>query len=493
MSIISQDIKGGFVKVSRPGSYFSLISASGVVRVVLRLKGSDVLDSKFWVGMSINEPIQYDSILIYGDDAPVEFWAGKVSMNQARASIAGANALRAKVIYADGETLLTSSDVTRSAVRLRSDKNIWLGGAAFGGGNNWKLTAGEMLEIPIAGSVYAYKPLAVIDLSSTVKEGLQADFWPTVTGGSGGFYVSDDEQIRIFHYMTGGKLRATSDGGLNWADVLTGVVAYVYHKQSKRHFAIAKNSGTNEFYFRRSNDGFTWETLFNGQTIIEAGSAGNYSQYDEPRIVGDLMQMQWAGNWVAFNIETGEAFGGCRQSFGSLVNHSITLDSSMKSMIIIGYNGSKNVLMKTIDGGQSWYEVFSDVGGSGPISASEDGRFIAACGSDGYVSLSDDYGETFFKTSSQYAANTYLTHVYNGLFVGYKDVYKAFYVLNGEAYSEALSTVYDLSYASGVFVSDSGKMYTGKINSTTRDSSKMSLVITGDTSPAKVEVMELLS
>lgn len=167
MSIINQDIKGGYVTVSRPGYYFNLISASGVVRVVLRKKGEEVLDSKFWVGMSINEPIEYDTIIIYGDDAPVEFWAGKVSMNQSRSSMTGAAAMRTslKSIRGGKVTQIVGSDLTRVATRVRASSDLVLTGASFSGGG-WAVKANDVVEIPVAGVINAYKEPAKIDLTS---------------------------------------------------------------------------------------------------------------------------------------------------------------------------------------------------------------------------------------------------------------------------------------------------------------------------------------
>ncbi|MCS6238009.1 hypothetical protein G3495_23430, partial [Shewanella baltica] len=146
--IINQSIRSGFVTVNKTGAYFSLISAVGVVNVRLSEKGRTVLDTKMWVGMSIDKAIPFDEITIKGDDGAVEFWAGDVSMSHAVFANGAAKAIRTNVKYINGESKIVDSDITRTAVRIRSDKDVFIGGAAFFSGG-WRVAANQVEEIPV--------------------------------------------------------------------------------------------------------------------------------------------------------------------------------------------------------------------------------------------------------------------------------------------------------------------------------------------------------
>jgi hypothetical protein len=173
--IINQTITNGFSVINKTGAYFSLISAGGVVRVKLTYQGSTALDTKMWVGMSIDKPIPFDEITIYGDDGAIEFWAGDVSMSQSMMSNGGAKAIKTKEVFAMGEAQISGANYLRMATRIRPSKDIKVGGAGVQG---WRVAAGETVEFPVAGVLYALSEVPIIDFLNK-SQAIENDFYPS--------------------------------------------------------------------------------------------------------------------------------------------------------------------------------------------------------------------------------------------------------------------------------------------------------------------------
>ncbi|MEL4378671.1 hypothetical protein [Shewanella algae] len=152
--IITQQIINGVCSVTKTGSYFNLISAAGVVRVKLTKNGSTVLDSKMWVGMSLDKAQPFDEVEIYGEDGQIEFWAGDISMHLFQFSNEAARAIKTKkVILGDTATVLSNPNYLRKKIIVRPSEDILIGGSD---GQAWRAPAGIETELPLAGSIYAY-------------------------------------------------------------------------------------------------------------------------------------------------------------------------------------------------------------------------------------------------------------------------------------------------------------------------------------------------
>ncbi|MEM6191632.1 hypothetical protein [Shewanella scandinavica] len=481
--IINQTINNGFLTVNKTGAYFSLISAGGVVNVRLSEKGRVVLDTKMWVGMSIDKAIPFDEITIKGDDGAVEFWAGDVSMNQSRASIAGAAAIRTSQVFLEGVGQLTGNDVTRSAVRLRANKDIWVSGASFSAGG-WKLPANEMIEIPVSGVINGFKTKAIIDIDKSENIGIIDDFLPSVVNQSNGFYISEDENLKLM--CINGYLYTSIDGAPFQED-FDGAIDYCYHRQSDTHYLLSKIN-TNFFTLRKSINGINWTVLFEG-SLIPLNSEGNYSTYSKAQIVNGLLHRQFQGQFVAFDIDSGEAVG--KKWFINEYQplHAIWMDKQLKTGLFVVNDN----LVKTSDGGQNYYTVLENVSNAQILQVSEDGRHVATC-KDSTIWLSNDAGETFIQAGTEYSGVDYLTHVYDDIWINYADKFRVYYILNGEGYSKELTPPQGINYGCEVFLNHvSGFIYSGKYAGASTQTSKSKLQIDGDLSPAVVEVMELLS
>ncbi|GAB1110723.1 MAG: hypothetical protein SwBeaMacB_13590 [Shewanella algae] len=481
--IITQQIINGVCSVTKTGSYFNLISAGGVVRVKLTKNGSTVLDSKMWVGMNLDKAQPFDEVEIYGEDGPIEFWAGEISMQHFAFGNDAARAARSNVTLVTGLSQIVGADLTRKAVRVRSDKTVFLGGAGFGA-DGWRLAPGETVEFPLAGILSAYKPQAFLDYSNPNDVGVVAGFWPA-DNGTGECYVSADEQTRV--YNRSGTLRVTTDGGDTWNSTKTGVNGYVVDKRTGIHYLSQRSSEIS--IFSRSYDGVEWEPMFRGSPESPAGT--NYSVYGPATVTGRKFQRNYSGFAHVFDIETGELKVTPLTKEALLLSRGQWIDDTQTVGIFMA--GSK--IFKTDDSGQTWRELSS--ADSGSFFADESGeRAIITIG--GYPYLSEDSGESWVKCGTvSWGGGSIPIHVYENLWVCHRTGRFQYASLeNGSGAGDYLSADSGIGYsASDIYLSpQTGVFYISRVNSNgNQNGQQCGIEILGDITAARVEVMELLA
>ncbi|MDR8523841.1 beta propeller repeat protein [Shewanella fidelis] len=488
--IVNTEIKSGFATISRQGKYFSLISASGVLRVVLKLQGSVKLDTKMWVGMNIDAPINFDEIVLYGNDSPVEFWAGNVSMTSGRYASQAANAINTKTVMVNESTILTANDLTRTGVRVRPSKDIFLGGAGVNGGG-WRVKAGETVEVPLAGLLSAFKSPAHIDYSDINDIGQVDNFWPSESA-KGSCFVSEDERIRIIKkddHMT--ELYSSSDSGLTWIVIRDNVRGYAYDTLTGRHIAYCGSSqNLNSYEVIYSDDGINWSTLSKG--VVLAGS-GSFTS-NRCQIVAGQFQAVYSGWVFCCDIETGNAKSLIVESGGNSFNYGRFIDSELKVGFFSGWS-SDGEIFKTIDGGNTW-ESIGHSSAFSSIHSSADGKNLFFISSDNSKPcLSNDYGNSWLKVDDGVAWSGVapVAHVYKDIWVTQRGgEYKLVNNENGTGVVVTLGSKGVNMHASHLFFNSiSGFLYGSKTAS--NGTNIKGINIKGDISPARVEVMELLS
>lgn len=474
-------IRSGFSRVSLSGKYFNLVSAGGIIEVELLKGGKQVFKSRMWVGMNIGHPIDFDEIVLRGDDSIVEFWAGNVSMSQNRGIMIGASAIRASTKYVNGETLLAGSDLTRTAVRIRSDKEIFVGGSGFGA-SGWRVLANQVEEIPLAGMVSAYKPQAFLDFSKTIEHGELQDYW--VPSGQGYCWTSDDGVTRLATEGTSGDtLHLSINSGVDWVQTHSNVIAYLVDPNTGIHYLLRVFS--TEVRFFSSVDGISWDTL----TATTHAAALGVTLAGRASIIGKLFQQPYQGGSLIINMETGELTTKLISPLGGTSAAGFWLDDELTVGVFHVYG--PNGVYRTIDGGDSW-ELVLDMGIS-YMKAAPDGinLCITVAAS---VYLSEDGGKTWFLAGGvSVSSGSTPTHLANCTFVFYRSGRLIYATLN------AGNPVIDYLTAQGLnshckfvgFNPSSGLVYTDR-NAGSR-SHQATISIAGDLSPARVEVMELLS
>lgn len=490
--IINQTIKNGFTVVNKTGAYFSLISAGGVVNVSLSEKGRTVLDTKMWVGMSIDKAIPFDEITIKGDDGAVEFWAGDVSMSNSRYSSSAAKAIRTDVKLVSGSKIIAGSDVTRTAVRVRSDKEVFVSGAGFKTGG-WRVPAGEVIEIPLAGVVSAYKRDAFIDYSAPSPIEQDDSMYESGAFANACTYISEDEQTRVYvtNVSTGGSIRATEDGGLTWKTVLAGsVYSYEFDQRTGIHYALQLKGSlayNGTVVFSRSYDGIKWETMHIRNHSFPDG-AGMSRQTYRGLIVNGWYQVIFDGMVFCCDIElgnvvvTGVKFNGINCRLGAW------LDENLKVGVFQSLTDSK--LVKTEDGGLTWRTVFDGKYGSSFVAASDGVHLFES--TNAHPLISEDGGETWITVNTSSYIGNRVTHVKDNLWIGFYQSYVRYVDMPNGVGSEiggGLINTPPLDIKS-VFIKPNGSIYTAPVSAI---GFKTSISVTGDLSAARVEVMELLS
>lgn len=485
--IINQSIRNGFVTVNKTGAYFSLISAGGLVTVRLSEKGRTVLDTKMWVGMSINEAIPFDEITILGDDGAVEFWAGDVSMYSSRFANNAAKAIRTSVHLVDGEVAVAGSDLTRSAVRIRSDKEVFVGGTGFQSGG-WRVAEGETIEVPLAGVISAYKREAFLDYSAPKTLENEAAFFDASAFLGACVYVSKDEQTRIYNTSTNnGLLRCTKDGGTTWQTTMNNVYCYEFDKRTGIHYVLqlaGSSSLGNTVVFSRSYDGVEWETMYRHYHTWPVGT-GTAEADTRGQIVNGWFQKIYYGIAICCNIETGQVVIKIIKINGANVQQGAWLDADLQ----VGIFGTSNELFKTEDGGITWRSVLKNYHYATFAAASDGVHLFASANS--RPNVSEDGGETWVQVGDSSWSDRRGTHVKDNLWIAHYSAYLRYVDMPngiGSQVGGALISTPSLAF-NYAFIKPNGDIYFH--NSGTLYKTGISVI--GDLSAARVEVMELLS
>ncbi|MCL1038028.1 hypothetical protein L2750_12800 [Shewanella submarina] len=513
MAIINQQIRNGVCTISKPGQFFSLVSASGIVRVKLRKAGTTVFDSKMWVGMNLPTAIPFDDIEIYGDDAPIEIWAGMVAMNQSLVAMGGANAIRTNVVKLLGSDPLTGSDVTRTAVRLRTDKEIFVGGAGVGG-EGWRLVPGQVEEVPVKGVLYGYRLLPELNMADTSVVSEHTD-GVMFGGGSEQIYVSEDKTIRLQGDFSG-PLRRSINGGA-WEDVFNANASefrVIKGRTPGEVFVtrIERVSGSSynvDCYIYQSNDsGMTFTRLksFRLSEYANIGDTNNSGYGINAWCVKNVITFSMSGCTIGFNVSSLEVkvitagsinrINDFPNAYPTGIQGAVFLGDLNTALVVMKTGSYKPVLLiRTTDAGQSWEHITQSGKMSGKsLSVDQSGRFVCVMNESGYMYLSDNGGLSLISAGFQADGNR--PHVSINLFKShflykYTDTISLVHLLDGAVQQTSVELAGTGGGEVAGYLTGDGTFYTysagGNYNAV------YSLSITGDLSPAHVEVMELLA
>lgn len=513
--IINQTINNGFLTVNKTGAYFSLISAGGVVNVRLSEKGRVVLDTKMWVGMSIDKAIPFDEITIQGDDGAVTFWAGDTSISgQANVSIKGATAVRTKTVDVLGSKLITLSDLTRQAIRLRTNKEVFLGGSGVDG-TGWRLPVGVVEELPIAGSLYAYKKLPELKLQDAkiLNEYAKPQGLESKETKQGTFHVSKDGLTILFGSTSNiNEFRISNDAGDNWeVPSWVGVIG----SQTNSAFYLVRNLAKNEIYliskftsyikiFLSKNDGVSFDHLFTASSVDLVGQTLSTVGYPYGHMVSGKLFFSVGEWWGLLDLEKlkvisankwSDFYQNIKKVFpeiqgNQLYNARITSSDGKR---IIGATSSPEKTFASSDGGETWeivsdkfLTIYTDDSGENVCGKSIYGGY--------YPYFSNDGGLTFKKYSDAgQVSNKQIVNFYNDIWIEIKsNTLLAFYIVNGE-YKHAQAGLDGLMQKSGYIFTESANLITGQGSAAGEEMQRVELSVNGDLSPALVEVMELLN
>ncbi|MCS6128879.1 exo-alpha-sialidase [Shewanella baltica] len=515
--IIYQTIKDGFAVVNKTGAYFSLISAGGVVNVRLSEKGNTVLDTKMWVGMSIDKAIPFDEITITGDDGAVTFWAGDTSISgQTNVTIAGATAVRTKTVDVLGSKLLTLSDLTRQAIRVRTNKEVFLGGSGVNG-TGWRLPAGVVEEFPIAGSLYAYKKLPELNVqnASVLNTYSKPTGAETASISNGEFHVSKDGNTILVSSIYGvNPFRISTDGGATWAEpawandiAMQGAGYYlVHHGARSRLFMLVASSGStgSTKFFVSDDDGISFRYLITASALELVGIGYlNFSPYG--RIVRNKLFFSAVKWWGLLDLESLTFSGVAKSSdyinaiqevvpeLGNSQTYNPQITSEDGRRIIGSISSPVRRTFASNDGGITWSVVENEY-----LSLKFDQTGDNVCGLSIYGSVypyfSNDGGLSFVRyTGAGTVSNKPIVNFYNDIWIKptYGSVF-AFYIVNGE-YRHDQGNVEGLREKEGYIINEAGHLITGQSSAAGEEMQRVELSVDGDLSPALVEIMELLS
>ena len=494
--------------VGKVGAFFAIISAGGIVRVKLTLQGRTVLDSKMWVGMSINQSTPFDEIEIFGADGAIEFWAGAVPMTQqGTIAVRGANAIRCSKVPVMGETLLTGADLTRSAVRIRTDKEIFLGGAGVEGAG-WRLPVGNYEEIPVAGSLYAYRQKPEIKISESVYVGTHTGkFKDTIDAGW--VHISEDENLMLkweFNYTP--ELWTVADDWVQHPDFPQGYVAsfnMIKNPITKILYAsIATFNGGAGYLnlYRSLDDGQSFESV----TVLTWGADGqdqqisNSSTTQKMTIVGNILSINMSGVLIGYNLITGEQRNlssgdndqnGIKYAFGNLWFTSEDMQSISGTI--------SGDFLYTIDGGKNWDPFGIQFT---TVNAFNDGKYLLGVNTGGSrkATFSNDHGLSWYESDyrDDNGSRDYPSYFYDGLWLVFEGVELwGFQIVDGALVKTQANNTYSISNSDDKpHIMDGGKIYRFTSTKTVAgyiDVDEWQVSMTGDTSPALVEIMELLN
>ncbi|MGI2157895.1 hypothetical protein [Shewanella baltica] len=516
--IIYQTIRQGFLTVNKTGAYFSLISAGSVVNVRLSEKGRVILDTKMWAGMSIDKALPFDEITITGEDGAVTFWAGDTSITgSASISVKGANAVRTKTVDVLGVKLLTSSDLTRQSVRLRSNKDVFLGGGGVNG-SGWKLKANVAEDFPIAGSVYAYKQLPQLEINKTE---IIASY-PAPTGleaqavSLGCYHVSADGQtILASKYNTLSSYVISQDGGATWTEpewvsdsnfVGAGYYLVQDRPRSAVYLLVAQPSSTGSLkIFVSYDDGVSFAFLkyISAETEVGIGYL-NFDPYGY--VIDGVLFFNCAKWWGIFNPNSLEVTNTERyESLTTAIKKADAAytESSSIRVKITSADGQKMILSYSHVGGKTLYS--GDGGATFEVVANvylnpqidNTGNFLAgiAIYDSYYPWFSTNGGESWeqFSSGGALASDKFINFIDDKWLQIGNGTLKLFYSLNG-SYQTDSATVSGLLKKDGGITTESGDIVTPKGSAATgQEMQRIKVSSGGDLSPAKVEVLELLS
>ncbi|WP_345882426.1 hypothetical protein [Shewanella algae] len=490
--IITQQIINGVCSVTKTGSYFNLISAGGVVRVRLTKNGSTVLDSKMWVGMNLDKAQPFDEVEIYGEDGPIEFWAGEISMQHFSMSNSAARAIRTKTLWLyGGESVLTNSDLTRTEVRVRPQRDLNLGGAGIGS-NGWIAPAGQITAIPLAGTLSAYMEPVKYNLANTQYLETKTDVG---LSGARDIYVSDDGSRMI----SNSSLYLKVNNGAGWEnhpDVISGGTWFV-GKSTTGDVLAVDIGGTAIRIFRSIDQGETFSNFYSCVDIAEFGiqGASNSVAGNLISVVGDILTLCFMSYVFAINLATKEvdakrvSWNGANVSQGGWID-----DKFQVGVFTHGSSLGNFSLLKTYDGGKTFTVISNGGLYVGEISIGNDGKNIAATTDSYKPIITNDGGETWQIGSVNVLKK--INWLFGGLFVSTEDgkLYAHYIDGNNDVITEVIDSQTGVTedFQNGkMFVTPSGKLYSGY----GADNSAMIYQIDASAAlePMKVEVMELLA
>ncbi|TVK95021.1 hypothetical protein AYI83_15845 [Shewanella algae] len=513
--IITQQIINGVCSVTKTGSYFNLISAGGVVRVKLTKNGSTVLDSKMWVGMNLDKAQPFDEVEIYGEDGPIEFWAGEISMQHFSFSNNAAKAIRTTQVPVIGETLITSPDFVRSNIKIRTDKDMWIGGQGVNG-TGWFVPAGMTEEIPVAGSLFGY--IQPPELNMDECEYLNAESGTVTDGGeqfNANIHIAENQSYflhakpanhAIFHRDPAGNnvweehpYFAPLAGWSHSAIIANQLNKTVY---AFRHIANGTSEGILHIY-ESVDDGKNWARF----SVIDWGAETDSDEVSnsyigaKPSAARNTITWCQSGVAVGVNVKTkavkiltsGQLAGGFNSAIRRVTFISDDLNTAVLTMkpdgINTGFYRYENGKLTAAAGIPEGVNVLG-------YEVDILGQHISLQCSDGLVRLSNDGGQSFLTVagiSGRNKTEQAPRHLVNGVFIGFYNKYPySYYIANGVAtFTQGVNANGSIDTHTPAFISNDGIAYVlSGAGSANLD--RYQIGVTGDLTPAVVEVMEFL-
>lgn len=515
MSVQQTSIVNGQAKFTRKGRFFQIISAGGIVRVKLTNQGKPVYESLMWVGMNLDQPMDYDGIEFYSEtDGIIQFWAGNVAMTLFSFSNDSAKAIRTNRLFVSGIKAVTGTDLTRKELRLRPSKNMGFGGAGIDG-DSWTVNAGEILTIPVSGTVFAETEQAKISLGNGLEAEVQDSYDSNIRVGSQ--FITYGELLVNFantaqRVFVSGQTVLYSTDGTSWVEhpdfLNSSNTPSYYTRKGVQHpdgtmFIVERNISTNNVKFYRSEDGgLSFQLRKSVAETEQKESAGinttaYSSSYGKPVIVGELITWCWYSHYFIYNYIKNTWF--CVASEQSVTSSSFVAITKNKWLrtTIVGTN--TYALQKTEDAGKTWRTIYNaeasynNGGVVNSLAVSFDGENIyMKRQQSNYPIISKDCGETW----TVYPAN--ISASYPKFIRGNKDVWliqeagviKYLDVTNLSSIQTGIEialpnqtsdTDFQIDKFGQIYVLIYGYSYSWQMS------------VEGDLSPALVEVMELLA
>lgn len=512
--IVNSSIQTGFLKVKIVGMYFGLVSCSGIVKVTLWNAGTPVLESKMWVGMNLPQAIPYDEIQMESEvDQPVEFWAGKAPMTQNINSFKGASAIRTSVIHVLGNAAITGSDLLRQSVRLRANKDIFVGGAGVNG-TGWRVPANTVEDVPVSGVLHAYLPIPELDFDLTTDGGVVADMWQDQGNNFTNFiHISEDEQTLLQVFGSTDPRAYLKQGVGAWENVstFTGIATFDGYLKSKIRneiFKFVKRGTAWVTAYKSVDDGKTFKEVKNliANDFYPNNIGTASGNWNSGFSVG-IYYGQSCGRYISyFNTQSLEYKGRYKDdiddTFGYYVSPNLVLTEPESFTGFEVTSGIKNSTglsgsLRRITNGVASSEVI--LSGCSSLTIDETGRYLAMKKGNKCI-LSIDGGDTWALASiaQPYIHSLQLEYLINGMWLTYYGgkLY-LLYVLDGKTEVRLVSTLAGTPANDRAIITvlNSGAIYRAPLSGSFNQQSgvRFDLNIAGDLSPAQVEVMELLS